>query len=100
MDYPFEEKLKELKKKIRGTIEQQLEKKKGYNEYHRKLVDLGYDDILTTNYDYAFQLSADENFFDKGNYEDLSLVRVGLGYGIPTLLALALSAAFFCWRDL
>lgn len=59
------EKLKELKKKIRGAIEQQFEKKKGYNEYHRKLVDLGYDNILTTNYDYAFQLSVDENFFDK-----------------------------------
>ncbi len=48
----------------------------------------------------APQPTRDKNFFDQGNYEDLSLVRVGLGYGVPTLLALALSAAFFCWRDL
>ncbi len=42
----------------------------------------------------------EESFFDKGDYKDFSLWRVGLGYGIPTLLALVLSAAFFCWRDL
>ena len=42
----------------------------------------------------------EESFFDKGDYKDFSLWRVGLGYGVPTLLALVLSAAFFCWRDL
>jgi len=42
----------------------------------------------------------EENFFERGDYEDFSLVKVSLGYGIPTLLALVLSAAFFCWRDL
>ena len=42
----------------------------------------------------------EEDFFDKGDYHDFSLLRVGLGYGIPTLLALVLSGAFFCWRDL
>jgi hypothetical protein len=61
----LKEKLRKLKKKIRESIERQLEHKNGWNEYHRKLVFLGYDDILTTNYDYSFQLSADENFFER-----------------------------------
>ncbi len=43
---------------------------------------------------------AEGSFFEKGDYEDFSLWRVGLGYGLPTLLALMLSAALFCWRDL
>ncbi len=48
----------------------------------------------------APQPSREENFFDRGNYEDFSLVRVALGYGIPTLLALGLSLLFFSRRDL
>jgi len=39
-------------------------------------------------------------FFDQGDYKDFSLVRVILGYGIPTLLALGLTTLSFCWRDL
>jgi hypothetical protein len=46
------------------------------------------------------QREPEVSFFDKGDYRDFSLWRVGLGYGVPTLLALVLSAAFFCWRDL
>ncbi len=42
----------------------------------------------------------EKNFFDRGDYQDFSLVRVLLGYGIPTLLALALSIVFFSRRDL
>jgi hypothetical protein len=44
--------------------------------------------------------SREAGFFEKGDYQDFSVWRVGLGYGIPTLLALVLSAAFFGWRDL
>jgi ABC-type transport system involved in multi-copper enzyme maturation permease subunit len=40
------------------------------------------------------------NFFDRGRYDDFSLVRVALGYGIPTLLCLVLTALCFCRRDL
>ena len=39
-------------------------------------------------------LSHDEEF------EDFSLVRVVLGYGIPTLLAVGLALLVFCMRDL
>jgi hypothetical protein len=39
-------------------------------------------------------------FFDRGDYKDFSLLRVILGYGIPTLLALGLTTLSFCWRDL
>ena len=48
----------------------------------------------------APQPETKESFFEKGDYDDFSLWRVGLGYGIPTLIALMLSATFFCWRDL
>jgi ABC-type transport system involved in multi-copper enzyme maturation permease subunit len=42
----------------------------------------------------------EENFFDRGEYEDFSLFRVVLGYGIPTIAAIALATLCFCWRDL
>ena len=42
-----------------------------------------------------------DNFFNKDDeYEDFSLLRVILGYGIPTLLSVALAMAVFSWRDL
>lgn len=44
----------------------------------------------------------DDNYFrfESQEFEDFSLIRVLLGYGIPTLLALGLSTLCFCWRDL
>jgi ABC-type transport system involved in multi-copper enzyme maturation permease subunit len=39
-------------------------------------------------------------FFETTDYKDFSLLRVLLGYGIPTLAAVALSVLCFCWRDL
>jgi ABC-type transport system involved in multi-copper enzyme maturation permease subunit len=39
-------------------------------------------------------------FFERGNYADFSLLRVLLGYGIPTVVALALTLLCFCRRDL
>ena len=55
-------KLKNLKQTIRREIENQLEGKKGYNEYHVKMASLDYDAILTTNYDYSLQLSIQPDF--------------------------------------
>jgi hypothetical protein len=40
------------------------------------------------------------SFFERGLYEDLSVLRVTLGYGVPTLVALGLSLLLFNWRDL
>jgi hypothetical protein len=42
----------------------------------------------------------ESNFYDQGDYEDFSLLRVILGYGIPTLAAVGLATLCFCWRDL
>jgi len=39
-------------------------------------------------------------FFDHAEYADFSLARVLLGYGIPTLAAVALATLCFCLRDL
>lgn len=39
-------------------------------------------------------------FFQSKNYEDFSLTRVALGYGLPTLAAVGLAALCFCLRDL
>jgi hypothetical protein len=40
------------------------------------------------------------SFFEQGNYGDFSVLRVTLGYGLPTLMALGLSILLFSWRDL
>ena len=43
---------------------------------------------------------AKPEFFETTDYKDFSLLRVLLGYGIPTLAAVGLSVLCFCWRDL
>lgn len=40
-----------------------------------------------------------QSFFERGDYEDFSLRRVLLGYGIPTLISIALATVCFCLRD-
>ena len=40
-----------------------------------------------------------EGFFERENYQDFSLQRVLLGYGIPTLVAIMLATVSFCLRD-
>lgn len=39
-------------------------------------------------------------FYGRGNYEDFSLFRVVMGYGIPTLACVGLATLLFCRRDL
>lgn len=41
-----------------------------------------------------------DSFYEQGHYEDFSLGRVLLGYGLPMLLAMALSTWVFSRRDL
>jgi len=43
---------------------------------------------------------AEPGFFERDVYQDFSLTRVVLGYGLPTLAALGLAALGFCLRDL
>jgi ABC-type transport system involved in multi-copper enzyme maturation permease subunit len=38
-------------------------------------------------------------FFDSKDFGDFSLTRVVLGYGLPTLAAVVLATACFCYRD-
>jgi len=58
-------KLKNLKQSIRNSIGAQLRNKRGFNEYHKKITEIGYDSILTTNYDYALELSMVNDFKSK-----------------------------------
>lgn len=51
-----------LKKKIRELIERQNENKSGYNEYHRRITELPYNEFLTTNYDYSLEKSMNSEF--------------------------------------
>lgn len=60
----FNSKLKTLKISIKNSIEEQLEDKVGYNEFHKKFMELNYDDILTTNYDYSLEKSIDSTFLE------------------------------------
>jgi len=41
----------------------------------------------------------ERGFFETDAYEDFSLRRVLLGYGIPTLVAIVLATVCFCYRD-
>jgi ABC-type transport system involved in multi-copper enzyme maturation permease subunit len=44
--------------------------------------------------------AAPPDFFEGGRFDDFSLLRVTLGYGLPTLLAVVLATLFFHRRDL
>jgi ABC-type transport system involved in multi-copper enzyme maturation permease subunit len=44
--------------------------------------------------------AADPDFFEGGTFEDFSLFRVILGYGLPTLAAVFSAILCFYWRDL
>lgn len=44
--------------------------------------------------------AANPDFFEGGKFEDFSLLRVTLGYGLPTLAAVFLASLCFYWRDL
>jgi len=39
-------------------------------------------------------------FFNRDEFQDFSLTRVVLGYGLPTLAAIGLATLCFCFRDL
>lgn len=56
-----------IKKTIRATIEKQVMGKQGFNDYHLKIMKLGYDDVLTTNYDYSLQKSVVRDFYSIKN---------------------------------
>jgi hypothetical protein len=60
----FEDKIKNLKQAISRTIREQLYGKRGYNQFHQALMNLPYNDYLTTNYDYSLELSYLPNFYD------------------------------------
>lgn len=44
--------------------------------------------------------TAEPDFFETENFDDFSLTRVALGYGVPTIAAIALAVFCFCRRDL
>lgn len=48
----------------------------------------------------AEEPQVDQGFFEREDFEDFSLTRVLLGYGIPMLMSIALATICFCWRDL
>lgn len=61
----IESKLKNLKTTIREIIDRQLSGKSGFNTYHTRIMELNYNDILTTNYDYALEKSIQSDFLSK-----------------------------------
>ncbi len=46
------------------------------------------------------QPKPEPGWYDRAKYRDFSLIRVVLGYGVPTLLAVTLATLCFCFRDL
>ena len=41
----------------------------------------------------------ERGFFEAADYEDFSLRRVLMGYGIPTIVSILLATLCFCYRD-
>lgn len=62
-DFLFQ--LHNLKRSIRENIDEQLEGKPGFNDYHKRVMECGFDDVLTTNYDYALQKSVMFDFLER-----------------------------------
>ncbi|MFZ2897253.1 MAG: hypothetical protein WA004_01445 [Saprospiraceae bacterium] len=64
-------KIRELKKRISEILRYQTEEKKGFNEYHQRIMNSSVSNILTTNYDYGFELSVVNDFLiSKGKYAE------------------------------
>jgi ABC-type transport system involved in multi-copper enzyme maturation permease subunit len=58
------------------------------------------DNFLSVFSDGKPKLASKPDFFEGGGFRDFSLLRVILGYGLPTLMAVALTMLFFHRRDL
>jgi ABC-type transport system involved in multi-copper enzyme maturation permease subunit len=58
------------------------------------------DNFLSVFSDGKPKLAPKPDFFEGGGFRDFSLLRVILGYGLPTLIAVALTMLFFHRRDL
>jgi ABC-type transport system involved in multi-copper enzyme maturation permease subunit len=58
------------------------------------------DNFLSVFSDGKPKLAPKPDFFEGGGFRDFSLLRVILGYGLPTLMAVALTMLFFHRRDL
>nr|WP_288934799.1 hypothetical protein [uncultured Allomuricauda sp.] len=58
----FDSKIKTLKRRISRSIISQLTEKRGFNDFHKRIASLPYNDILTTNYDYSLQNSILDSF--------------------------------------
>lgn len=64
----FDSKIKILKRRISRSIKNQLTGKRGFNDFHKRIASLPYNDILTTNYDYSLQSSILDSFLaEKSN---------------------------------
>lgn len=72
----LEKKLKNLKTTIREIIDEQLRGKRGFNEFHRRIMDLEYDDVMTTNYGYGLQKSAYPNFLNEKRKLALNKIEI------------------------
>lgn len=83
----IESKLKNLKQGIRQSLEEQLNHKKGYNQFHEQVMHLGYQDLLTTNYDYGLEKSVVPHFLTQKHLWALNRQERALslkrGYRLP-----------------
>ena len=62
-DFLFQ--LRNLKLAIRENIDEQLKDQPGFNNFHSRIMQFGFDDVLTTNYDYALQKSVMSDFLER-----------------------------------
>lgn len=89
----LEKKLKNLKTSIREIIDDQLRGKSGYNQFHTKMMGLGYKDILTTNYDYALEKSIMSDDF-KTNKREYAVNKLERKFSLKRRYKMPLNNSF------
>ncbi len=66
----FNERVKIFKEEIRKLLENQVKNKIEYNKFHKSIMNSQASDVITSNYDYGFELAGNKDFFSQK--EDLA----------------------------
>ena len=61
-----DERIKLLKEEIHALFQKQInDGKLGFNEFHNKVMNLNVTDVITSNYDFGFELAGKKDFYEK-----------------------------------
>lgn len=86
-----EQNIKKLKQEVRKLILAQMKCGRPYNDFHKQIMNSKIEDVITSNYDYGFEMSVLDNFLDNTSEKRKSALNrlertnsIFRGYRIPT----------------